>query len=141
MPIGSYLSKYDYDYHMLLVAQLPAQTFHSLIMAAMIRAGSAERQRLAWSFPDVAEDMRLRGHVEVPGPRAELGDQTRAGAMISPGGDVYDPMGTVEQLQEAMGYDTHYTWAPAVIALVRERHRPLWDAAVAAAQTEPRERT
>lgn len=58
-------SKWDYDYLMAQNREVGAQTFHTLIMAAMIRADSDTRRRLAAACPDVAADMLARGHLEL----------------------------------------------------------------------------
>lgn len=61
-------SQYDYDYSMVLIAQLLQQSFHSLVIAAMIRGDTENRQLLADAFPGLAADLRARGHNEIPQP-------------------------------------------------------------------------
>lgn len=80
-------SRYDYDYHMVIAAQLLQQTFASLVIAAMLRGDTVARRQLAYAFPEIARDLRERGHLEIPDERPELGDQARPGAMVSPGAD------------------------------------------------------
>lgn len=58
-------SQFDYDYYQTQHTEVIGQTFHTLIMAAMIRADSADRRRLAAACPDVAADLVARGHAEL----------------------------------------------------------------------------
>lgn len=128
-------SQYDYDYHMVIAAHLLGQTFHSLIMAAMIRADSTARKQLAYAFPELADDLHDRGHPEIPPGRAEAGDQARPGAMASPGADALDDdmFLLTRQLSGAMG-GVHASWAPAVVEVLRVRHPAVWDDAVSTAK-------
>jgi len=133
-------SPYDYDYQRILQAHLLGETFHSLVMAAMIRADSTARKQLAYAFPDVANDVRDRGHPEIPPGRPERGDQARPGARATPGADRPfdgDPYALADQVAEAMG-GIHQAWAPAVIAILRLRHPGVWDDAVSSAYHQDR---
>lgn len=127
-------SQYDYDYHMVLAGHLLGQTFHSMIMAAMIRGDTTARRQLAYAFPEVADDLRDRGHPEIPPGRPEPGDQTRPGALVSPGADALedDPFLIADQVREAMG-GVHHSWAPAVLEIVRLRYPDCFADAVSTA--------
>jgi hypothetical protein len=108
-----------------------ADDFHRAIMTAMITGSPAERARLAWAYPRVADFLRDNGYPGMPGEHRGEGD---------PGprcGGYEDLEG---QLQCAMGDDIHPGWAPSVIEIIRHRHPGIWKDAVAAARKMDEER-
>ena len=128
-------SVFEFDYYQVMTVNLLCQSFHSLVMAAMIRGDSVNRVRLSYAFPDVAADLRARGHLEIPavaGP-AERGDQARPGAMTTPG--AADVSGWTGELQDIMG-DLNAAWAPIVVAILRARYPSAWDDAVTSARNQ-----
>ena len=131
-------SQFEFDYHMVIANHLLGQSFHSLIMAAMIRGDTAARRQLSYAFPEVADDLRARAHPEIPPGRPERGDQARPGARVSPGADKLfdgDPIELAEQVAEAMG-GLHRAWAPTVLGILRVRYPGVWDDAVMSAYNQ-----
>lgn len=128
-------SQFEYDYHMVVQNHLLGHSFHSLIMAAMIRGDTIARRQLSYAFPDVANDLRSRAHPEIPPGRPERGDQARPGARVPPGADKLfdgDPSVLADEVADAMS-GLHRTWAPVVLAILRMRYPGIWDDIVTSA--------
>jgi hypothetical protein len=113
----------------------PAE-FLGSVAAAMICAPPAERRRLAWAYPRIADFLRDNGYPDMPRQRPEKGDQGPNTPLC--GADYDDLEG---QLQCAMGDDVHPGWAPSIIEIIRHRHPDLWKDAVAAARLMDDNRT
>lgn len=128
-------TQFDYDYHQVLASELIAQTFHSLVMAAMVRGDSANKAKLSWAFPDIADDMISRGHVDIPRPaRAAAAAPVIDAAMLEQGWDNAQLL--ARDLAAALDGELDVSWAPVLITVLRAGHPELWQQVKAVAEDQ-----